>query len=211
MQDKSLNVELRKRKGKNESNRVRNEGFIPAVIYSHGESESVKVKKKDFYNLFKGKISESIIFDLVYTDGKEDDSMAFVKDYQFNPVTDEILHLDFFKVTKGEKIITNIPINFIGSPKGLKFGGVLEANERFIEVECFPKDLPEKVEVDVVELMVGDSIHVKDLELGDAIKILTNAENVLIGVHAMKEEVEEEELDEVETTEEVVEEESVES
>jgi large subunit ribosomal protein L25 len=204
MQEKSLNVEIRTEKGKNANRRLRESGYIPAVLYSHGESESIKIDKKDFFSLFHGHISESVIFDLNYKENADLKQMAFVKDYHVDPVSGEVLHLDFFKVTLGEKINTNVPIEITGTPVGIKMGGLLEVSEREIEIECLPKNLPSKIVVDVSKLDVGDSIHVKDLDLSDEVTIMNSGDTVIAAVHLAKVSKAEEEE---EAAEEVVEEE----
>ncbi len=199
MEGKTLVAETRDDFGKNISRRLRREGFIPGVLYSHGETSSIKVRENEFFKLFHGHISESVIFDINVA-GSDESTLAFVKDYQIDPVTDQIVHIDFFKVTKGEKITTLVPIEVVGTPKGLKLGGVLEISEREVEVECLPKDLPEKITVDVTELMVDDSIHAKDVELGEGVTLKSNAEGVIAAVNpprAVKAEEEEEETEEV--------------
>lgn len=174
MESKSLSVEPRTDFGKNASRRLRREGFIPGVIYSHGETETVKIPIKDFFRLFKGKVSESVLFDIKGGSGKEGaEKMGYVKDYQLDPLTGEIVHLDLFKVTKGEKLITKVPVEFIGTSKGVKMGGIFEIDLREVEVECLPKDLPEVITVDITELNAGDSIHVRDLSPGQGVVILT--------------------------------------
>jgi large subunit ribosomal protein L25 len=182
MNGKNLTAEPRELKGKNNNNRLRVDGYIPAVIYSHGESEAIKIKEKDFFNLFKGNISESIIFNIDIA-GKNNDDMAFIKDYQEDPVTGDIIHLDLFKVTRGEKIKTNIPVELIGTPVGIKMGGVFKHGEREIHVQCLPKYLPEKIEVDVTDLKPGDAIVVSDLKISDDVEILTTPENIIAAVY----------------------------
>lgn len=206
MNGKHLTAESRELTGKNNNNRLRADGFIPAVMYSHGKSEAIKIKEKAFFSLFKGVISESIIFNIEIS-GKSDEAMAFVKDFQLDPVTGSILHLDLFKVTKGEKIKTNIPIELTGTPVGLKMGGVFVHGEREIFVQCLPRDLPEKIEVDITALDMGDSITVNDLVVSEDVEILTTLENIIAAVDRPRaEEVEEEEPESEETTDEVVEE-----
>lgn len=183
MSEKLLVAELRKEKGKNQAYRLRQSGFIPAVLYSHGKTEDLKISKAEFFKLFKGHISESVIFDINISDKKEDaEHMAFVKDYQKNPVTGEILHLDFFKVTKGEKIHTTVALNIIGNAVGVKHGGILEISEREIAIECLPKDLKEKIDVDITNLDVGDSIHAIDLNIGEGIKLMINEDAIIASV-----------------------------
>lgn len=181
-QAKKLNATVRTERGKNENRRLKDSGFIPAVIYSHGKAESIKVSKKEFSGLFTHGISESVIFDVVLADRNEE-LMAFVKDYQQNPMTGEILHLDLFKVTRGEKIHTQVHVELSGTPKGIKMGGVMEVGERMIDLRCLPTELPEKIKIDVASLEVGHSIHVKDLKLAAGIEILTSPETVLVSVH----------------------------
>lgn len=182
MNGKLLNAELRTETGKNSCNRLRVEGYIPAVVYSHGKSDVIKIKEKEFATLFKGHISESVIFDLHIPGKSEGDIMAFVKDFQADPVTGRVLHLDLFKVTKGEKIKTHVPVELVGIPKGLKMGGILEHGERELFVHCVPGLLPEKITVDISELGVGDSVHVSDIKISDEIEILTSGNSLLAAV-----------------------------
>lgn len=182
MNGKLLNAELRTVTGKNSCNRLRVEGYIPAVVYSHGKSDVIKIKEKEFSLLFKGHISESVIFDLHIEGKNEGDLMAFVKDFQADPVTGRIYHLDLFKVTKGEKIKTHVPVELIGTPIGLKQGGILEHGERELFVHCAPALLPEKITVNISELGVGDSVHVSDIKLGDEIEILTSSNSLVASV-----------------------------
>ncbi len=187
METKSINIEIREEKGKNSSRRLREKGYIPGVLYSHGTSESIKILQKDFYKLFKGHITESVIFDLNMPEAKGSaEHMAFVKDYQRNPRTGELLHVDLFRVTKGEKIHTQVPIELTGAAIGVKLGGILESETRIIEVECLPLDLPEKIVIDITNLELGHAIHARDIKLADGIKLLSNPENVIVSVHLPK-------------------------
>ena len=184
MSAKSLTAAARDSRGKNNNNRLRSEGFIPAIVYSHGKSESIKVKEKEFQNLFKGHILESVIFDL-HIEGQQD-IMAFVKSFQKDPITGKILHLDLFKITKSEKIKTHVPIELLGTPAGLKMGGILKHGEKELLIQCLPGDLPEKITIDISALIPGDAIHVSDVKHGDEIEILTTAENIIIAVEKTK-------------------------
>ena len=184
MSAKSLTATARDSRGKNNNNRLRGEGFIPAVVYSHGKTESIKVKEEELQNLFKGHILESVIFDL-QIEGQQD-IMAFVKSFQKDPVTGRILHLDLFRVTKSEKIKTRVPIELIGTPAGLKMGGILQQGERELLIQCFPSDLPEKITIDISALVPGEAIHVGNVEHDDKIEILTTAENIIVSVEKAK-------------------------
>lgn len=184
MSAKSLTAIARTATGKNNNNRLRDEGFIPAVVYSHGKSEAIKIQEKEFLTLFKGHISESVIFDLHIAG--EPDLMAYVKDFQRDPVTSRIIHLDLFKVTKSEKIKTHVPVELVGTPAGIKLGGVLKYGERELLIQCLPGNLPEKISIDISKMVPGDTIHVSDIVHGSDYEILTTANNVVVAVEKAK-------------------------
>lgn len=186
MEAKSLTIEPRTDLGKNACNRIRSNGFIPAVLYSHGESEVVQIPRKEFFKLFKGRISESVIFDIQSKEKKDADRMAYVKDYQMDPISGEILHVDLFRVTRGEKIHTHVPLEFVGTPKGVKMGGILEIEIRGVEVECLPRDLPERIQIDVSEMEIGDSFHVSNVALAEGVRIMGNPDSTIASVHVPK-------------------------
>ncbi len=195
MQEKTLNVEMRSERGKNASNRLIEAGYVPAVIYSHGESEALKVERKEFKKLFKSKVSESVIFDVKIKDKSHDEMMAFVKAYQVDPITGEIIHLDFFRVTTGEEISTQVPVELEGTPVGIKLGGILEVSDRVIEVKCLPRLLPEKIVVDLSPLEIGDAVHAKDLKLQDGVALMSNPDVLIVAVTKAKGAAEGEEVE----------------
>lgn len=174
-----LKAEKRAVTGKNNNRRLRVNGMTPAIMYSHGTAETLSVNTKEFGTLFKGHISESVILTLSL-DGTEHD--AIVKDYQCNPISGEVIHLDFFKVTAGEKIHTIIPLEFVGSSVGVKKGGVFEPVEREVEVEVLPRELPEKIVVDVTNLEIGESVHISDLKVPESMTFKQDADHVLAHV-----------------------------
>jgi len=196
MKTHKLTAQIRKETGKNACSRLRRNGFIPAVIYTHGKSEAVQVPTREFGKLFKGNISESVIIDLEVAGGAgEKDQKVIVKDYQVNPVTDEVMHLDFYKVDLGEKLQTVVPVSTIGTSKGERMGGRLDVIERELQIEAMPADLPEKIEIDVTNLDLGHSILVKDLPVSGSLRFLADPERVVVTVlvpKAAKEEVAEE-------------------
>ncbi|GAB4221514.1 MAG TPA: 50S ribosomal protein L25/general stress protein Ctc [Spirochaetota bacterium] len=200
-----LPVETRTQIGKNANHKLRAQGYIPAVLYSHGESQTIMVQKKNFFKIFKGHISENVLIDLDIKDSKGSPVKAFVKDYQRHPITDEILHVDFFRVTMTEAISTKVPVEISGTSIGVKQGGILEIIEREIEVECLPADLPEKITIDVTNLSIGQSIHVKDIAAPKGVTILSTPETVIVAVlapHKAAEEVAQPVAEEVQPAEE---------
>ena len=182
MATKTLQAELRDNFGKNANNRLRASGSVPAVIYAHGQTQTIKIAEKALFDLFKGKISENILFDLKIP-GNED-AMAFVKDYQTDPITEKVTHLDLFRVTKDEKIQTKVPLEFAGIPVGTKSGGRVEISLHEIQVECYPQDLPEKIVVDISALDIDDNIHAKGITLAGNVKLASNPELVIVAIHS---------------------------
>ncbi|MCL1911435.1 MAG: 50S ribosomal protein L25 [Leptospirales bacterium] len=182
MATKTLQAELRDNFGKNANNRLRASGSVPAVIYAHGQTQTIKIAEKALFDLFKGKISENILFDLKIP-GNED-AMAFVKDYQTDPITEKVTHLDLFRVTKDEKIQTKVPLEFAGIPVGTKSGGRVEISLHEIQVECYPQDLPEKIVVDISALDIDDNIHAKGITLAGNVKLVSNPELVIVAIHS---------------------------
>ena len=183
---RNLNAQLRTETGKNENNRLRAAGFIPVVMYCHGKAENLKVQKKDFAAVFAKQISESVIIDLDVAGGEK--CHVIVKDYQREPVTDEVIHLDFYKITAGEKIKTSVPVEIVGTPVGVRLGGVFEVIDRMLHVECLPAELPEKISVDVSKLEVGQGVQVKDIKGPASLKINADPEHVVAHVTTVREE-----------------------
>lgn len=183
---RNLTAQTRTETGKNENNRLRAAGFIPVVMYCHGKAENLKVEKKAFKSVFAKQISESVIIDLDIAGGEK--CHVIVKDYQREPVTDEVIHLDFYKITAGEKIKTSVPVEIVGTPVGVRLGGVFEVIDRMLHVECLPAELPEKITVDVSKLEVGQGVQVKDIKGPASLKILVDPEHVVAHVTTVREE-----------------------
>ena len=162
-----ITVENRKEKNPKE---LRKSGYVPGVIYNHGKTDHIQIEKARLKNLFGEGVTESTLIDLKID--KKEDQPVFIKDYQKHPLTEEILHIDFFRVTFGERIRTHIPIELIGKPIGVKEGGVLETFIHSIEIETYPRHLVASLQVDISELNIDDSVHVLDIKLPPESKIL---------------------------------------
>jgi large subunit ribosomal protein L25 len=156
--------------------RLRRAGRIPAVIYGRkGEPVSIDLDAQEFMKGVKG-ISESTIVG-VDVDGKVRD--AFVKDTQRDIRDGNIVHVDFYEIEGNALLRTRVSLHLYGTPAGVREGGILETPLRDIEVECLPKDLPERLDVDIAALKVNQSIHVRDLALGSGVKLISNPDQVV--------------------------------
>jgi large subunit ribosomal protein L25 len=166
----------RQKSGSAESRRLRRKGRIPAVLYGRtGKAISLDLDALEFVRGVKG-ISESTIVK-VEIDGKSHD--AFVKEIQRNIIDGNIIHVDFYEVESGVVLRAKVSLHIVGSPIGVRDGGNLENPLHEIEVECLPKDLPEKIEVDVSNLKVNQSLHVRDIPLNEGVKLVSAADKVV--------------------------------
>ncbi len=185
MEHKTLAATGRSVGSKGANTRLRGSGKIPAVVYGRSASASVAVDEHEFSQKFK-RVSENTIIDLA-VDGESHD--VLVKDYQTDAITGRIIHIDFYEVDKNKLLRTHVPIRVTGTAQGVRGGGVLDQNMHQIEVECLPRDIPEQISVDVTSLEVGDSIHVAHLEVLPGVRYLSGAEQVVVSVTYVKEEV----------------------
>jgi len=171
-----LQAKSRQKSGSAEARRMRKSGRIPAVIYGRqGKSVSIDMDNTEFLKGTKG-ISESTIVK-VEVDGKSYD--AFVKDTQRNIIDGKVLHIDFYEVESGVVLRAKVSLIFKGNPVGVREGGMLETPVHEIEVECLPKDLPERIEIDISGLKVNHSIHVRDIPLAADVKVLSNLDQTV--------------------------------
>jgi large subunit ribosomal protein L25 len=179
-----LSAKNRQSKGSGEARKIRRSGRIPAVLYGRsGKAISIDLDALEFANGIKN-ISESTIVK-VEVDGKSYD--AFVKDTQRNIVDGNILHVDFYEVESGIALRARVSITLKGNAIGVREGGVLEFPLHEIEVECMPKDLPERIEIDISTLGVNQSIHVRDIPLASTIRLISAADQVVALVKYAKE------------------------
>ena len=171
--------------GSGEARRMRRNGRIPGVLYGRaGKAVSIDLDSREFINGIKT-ISDTTI---VKVDVEGNSYDAFVKDTQRNIQNGDILHVDFYEVESGVILRAKVTIQLKGQPIGVREGGVLETPLHEVEVECLPKDLPERITVDISKLGANQSIHVRDLSLSDTIKILSNPEQVIALVKFKREE-----------------------
>ncbi|MCK5200250.1 MAG: 50S ribosomal protein L25, partial [Spirochaetales bacterium] len=184
---------------KGPAGRLRKEGKIPSVIYGHNKPVHISVDAKEFDTKFHT-ISENTLITINVEDKEYE---VLVKDFQENMMLGQLTHIDFFEVERGKTLKTRIPVYLTGTSIGVKEGGLLEHRLHEIDIECLPKDIPEKIEIDITELLVGESIHVSDLTVIEAVKILNFLEQVVVSVTTVKAEVEPEiEEEEIEGEEE---------
>jgi large subunit ribosomal protein L25 len=161
-----LKAEPRTETGRSAARRLKARGIIPAVVYGGKEkSQPLQVSARDINAMLSHASGENILVELEIS-GHKGTKAALLQEVQHSPVGGDVLHVDFHAISMDEKIEANVPLEPLGIPTGVKnFGGLLDQNIRSLPVECLPRDLPDKITVDVAALNIGDAIHVRDIKL----------------------------------------------
>ncbi len=185
----------REERGKNANRRLRAEGKIPVVLYGGGtESVSATADIKDLAAIIRTDSGVNTVFSLDI-DGDIND--VIFQDRQIDPIRGRLVHADLRRFAKGEKIEMTVPIHLLGEPEEkLEEGAVISQALREIKVLCEPAKTPDSIDVDLSSLSTEHAIHVSDLKVGEGIEILEVAENVVVSVVMVKEEVEEPQIEE---------------
>ena len=170
------------------SRRVVRSGRIPAVVYGKKGVEPlfVTLDAKEF-RMKRNEFTETTLITLKVSDGEE--RKVFVKDVQENLLKNCILHVDFFEVTFGQLLRTKVRVELTGTPNGVRDGGVLEQVVHEVEIECFPRHLPESIVADISSLGLNEAFRVKDLVVADVIKLLDDPDMAIASVKMVKEDV----------------------
>jgi len=184
-------LEVKKREKKENLGKLRKNGFIPAVFYGKKtEATPIKISSRDFMKVQK-EAGESTVFKVKTESGDMD---VLIHDIDMNPVTDEVRHVDFYVVEKGQKVVVSVPLVFVGEAPAVKnLGGTLVKVMYEIEVEAAPKDLPHEIEVDISSITDFEKhISVKDIKLPVGVETTEDLEETVVLVSETKEETEEE-------------------
>jgi len=184
----TLEAQPRTPGNKNEARRVRQGGKIPAVVYGAGQdSVSVAVDPRQVSRILHSETGHNTIFDLTLDGSK---TKAMIVDWQYEPIKGKLLHIDVKRIAMDKKLAVLVPITLKGEAVGVKQqGGILEQMLREVEVECLPQDIPSHIDVDVTELVFGKVLRVSDLPHNNNVKYLTDENQPVAHVTAVKEEV----------------------
>jgi large subunit ribosomal protein L25 len=193
MEDILVEAQVREEIGKSKVADLRDAGFIPAVVYGEGKAAlAIKISHRSLMQLIHQHRIENAILTLKIQDDKQAKPRScLVKEIQYDPLTEDIVHVDFNEISLTKEIKVNVPIVAKGEPIGVKQeGGSLDHILWEVEVECLPTDIPKEIEVDVSQLKIGDSIHIRDIAFPPTVKVLTSPDASVIQVSApIKEEV----------------------
>ncbi len=181
-----LDAALREETEVGKSSKVRRNGFVPAVVYGEKKKTlSLKIERSrliKFMHAHHG--GENVVITLrVAADKSPQEKSVLISEIQKHPVTDEILHVDFHEISLTERIEVNVPIEVKGESIGVKQdGGILEQVLWEVEVECLPTQIPEKFEVDITAMQIGENTHIRNLRVPEGVEVKQDPDILILSV-----------------------------
>jgi large subunit ribosomal protein L25 len=160
MKSITINGSQRESVGKKATKALRNAGQVPCVLYGGDKSVHFSAHELTFSKLVYTPNAHTVVITL--DNGETYD--AVLQDIQFHPVTDKILHIDFYQLFENKEIALNIPVTLVGNSRGVKNGGVLRRNNRKLRIKALPANLPDFIEIDISPLKIGDKVAIEDLK-----------------------------------------------
>jgi len=185
MADFTLSAHTRETRGKGAARKLRREDQLPAVFYGPGNSPvMLSVAYPELRTIIKRAASEHIILELQITsDSGVAKKNVMLKELQVHPISETYLHADFYEISMDKEITVNIPVQLLNTPVGVTLGGILQHVRRELSITCLPDKLVDTLELDVSGLDIGDSLHVRDIEVPAGIKVLDD-EHLTVAVVA---------------------------
>ncbi len=183
MSELSIDVQKRTQTGTNANRRLRQSGKIPAVVYGGGkDTVPIELTRKTLIDLLKSGETENAIFLLKLGDTGQE-RHAMIHDMQVDPLTRQIVHIDFQRIVMTEKVKVQVPIELVGTAYGVKTeGGMIDFVHREVMVESLPGDIPKHIDVDVTELHIGHHVEAKDLKLPEGVTLAEEPDRVILSL-----------------------------
>ena len=183
-----VNATNRPDRGKNAARRLRWRGLVPGIVYGGKAGNlAVAVDPKALLRVLRSEAGRNTILKLDIAD--HGPTNAILKNWQVDPVKESFLHADFYRIAMDVAIRVTVPIHVVGEARGVKVdAGILELVIREIEVECLPGDIPERIDVDVTDLGINQSLRVSDVPAPPKVKVLQAVDQVVVHVISVKEE-----------------------
>lgn len=183
MSKQEVVVKTREGAGTGDARRLRRSGYIPSVVYGMGEdARPVVVEPKSINKVIASDKGMNSVLTLRLED-TDKTGHVMIKDVERHPVTGKLMHVDFLRIDMDTKVVTTIPIDCVGSPEGVKLGGVLTIVRHEIEIECLPKDMPGSIKVDVTHLNIDDAIRIGDLPQLEGVEYQLGPKRTVAVVH----------------------------
>ena len=175
-----LEISNRTHIGTKGAKKERRKGFVPGVLYYSGEhATNISIKKS---NLLRAMNSGQRIFE-ISQDGESQYTM--LKQVQYHPVTDEVIHIDLMRVRRSKKMNISVPIYLVGESKGVKEGGILTQSLTQVEISCYPTDVPEQIELNIDQLELNSGLSVGDIDTGsEDIEVISDVSLNIVSIMA---------------------------
>lgn len=187
----TLQVKDRPDLTKSQKKKMRNEGFVPASVYGKSiESASVSVSKKEIHQLLK--VNPYGVIQLTLPNDNQQHPVM-IQDIQKDPISGELLHIDFHKISMDEPVKSTVSIEIVGEAAGVKEGGILQVQTHDMEIKCLPDQIPSQLQLDVTNLEIGGNLTISDLSVPDNIEVLSDENEVVVTLLAPQKNEEEEE------------------
>ena len=193
----TLNAEPRSERGKNLARRLRRGGRIPGVVYGEGGGSgeagalAVSVEPEEVSRVLHSEAGANTLIGL--TVGTGDSSKVLIKDYQVDPISHQLLHVDFYRVAMDRVITVTVPIELTGEAEGVKVqGGLIDFVQREVAIACLPSEIPEHIQVDVSPLMIGQGVRLRELLEGASWEPVSDPDTLIVHVIAPRLEAEDE-------------------
>lgn len=195
-QTNTITATPREGRGKGDARKLRDTGRVPGVVYGrHEDTRAISLDAHELEQLFSRISVENTIIELS-VEGEKEAVSTLVREVQSHPYRAQVLHVDFYQVHAGEELEVDVPIRLEGVPLGVREeGGVLDHVIHDLAVKCLPSRIPGVLTLDVSALEIGDSLHVRDIDLPEGVTSMIDGERTVCGVAAprLEEEPEEEE------------------
>jgi large subunit ribosomal protein L25 len=190
-----LNAKSRENKGKGAARELRRNNGIPGIVYGpKTDPVMLSIKTDDFIKIIRKYGSTGLFFNLKVEGGSGKEKIVMLKDVQMDTFGLNYLHIDLFEIDMDTMVTVSVPVETIGESVGVKEGGLLQIIRRELDVVCKPTDTPSSIQIDISDLDVGDSVHIEDINLGEAVEIPHDVNFTVITIGAPT--VEEEEVEE---------------
>ncbi len=184
MEQINVKAVLRDTRGKQQSKKMRGEGFVPGIVYHRGEEPvAIALNNREISKIIHDAAGENVLINLTIEKEKKKTRPAIIKEVQYDPVKRFILHVDFNEISLDEKITVEVEVIPQGESIGVKQdGGIMDHPMRMLKIQCLPMDIPKHINVDVSGMALNSFFHVKDLVISEKIKVLNDPETLLFHV-----------------------------
>ncbi len=182
MEEIRIKAETRTERGKGPARKLRSQGTIPAILYGRDvQPVALTISSKDWRRLETHARSNAVIKMELTEGGSAQERPVMIKNVQKGPVDQKVLHIDFLQISMERAVQVEVPIHLVGTAAGVVNGGVVEQHLRTVMIESLPGQIPERIDVDISALEIGDSIHVREISM-PGVKLLDPPEVAVVGI-----------------------------